>query len=162
MDSFLYPVPSNPDVNFRDALAASGANGAPPYHATAMNIVRGVPPIASRRYVIRQILVVAKENFGPELNFFSSAAPLGNDVAADSFLGRWGFSSSMGEQIGGSGLWRYFIAGLAIPYVDNDTIGTQDPPNLNMIMQNIDVTAKSAGDNGAVAVTVWLTPESNY
>ncbi len=146
----VFPVTSVPTANFLDALAQ--------HAATAMNILYGVPPIYSRRYLIRAISVLAKEAYGPELNFFSTAAGNTTNPATNTFLSRWGFISSMAEQIGATGLYNWYVDGLAIPYRDDDTINTTNPPSLHVIMQNISATAKSADADGATSVTVWLEP----
>ena len=74
-NDFLYPVVSDPAVNFLDALAQNAA--------TAMNKLYGVPPIFSRQFLIRAVSVLAKENYGPELNFFSTAAGNTTDPATN-------------------------------------------------------------------------------
>ena len=152
MSQFLFPVASQPLVNFTDALAQNAA--------TAMNNLLGVPPIFSRRYLIRAIKATTKENYGPQLNFFSTAAGNTTDPATNTFLSRWGFLSSMGTQIGATGLYQYYVDGLAIPYYDADTFNTVNPPTLHCILQNISATAKSSGADGETAVTVWLTPQT--
>jgi len=149
-NSFLYPVKSNPATQFVQALAKGAA--------TPMNLVLGVPAIAARRFLIRAIEVLAMENFGPEVNYFATAAGLTASPATDTFLARFGFLSAMGEQLGGAGLWRYYVDGLAIPHYDLDTIATLNPPALHIVLQNIDATAKSADAAGATAVTTWLEP----
>lgn len=154
MNTFVYPVTSDPAVNFLEALAQNAAS--------AMNILYGVPPVFSRQYLIRAIEVTTKEAYGPELNFFSTAAGLTTDPATDTFLSRWGFLSSMAERIGATGLYRYYVDGLAIPYFDGDTINSVNPPSLHVILQNISATAKSADATGASKMTVWLQPQTAY
>ena len=154
MQNFLYPVQSRAAVDFLTGLAQ--------HAATPMNLLYGVPPINSRQYYIRAIAVLAKENFGPELNFFSTADGNTTDPATNTFLSKFGFLSSMGEQIGATGIWNYYVDGLAIPYRDDDTINTVTPPSLHVILQNISATAKSADGAGAVTVTVWLEPMSAF
>lgn len=148
--NILFPVKSRADVDFTEALAENAAS--------AMVTLYGVEPIFSRRYFIRAIRVTAKENFGPQLNFFASAAGDTTEPSTNTFLGRWGFAASMGTQIGATGLWQYYIDGLAIPYYDEDTILTTVPPNLHVILENISATAKSADADGAVTVEVWMQP----
>jgi hypothetical protein len=163
MNTTLAPVTSREATNFTEALAGAAAGPMPPYHATAMNNLTGLPQANSRRWVITAIQVVTKENWGPEVNFFSRAAALGADPQADSFLGRFGFLSAMGEQINGTGLYRYYIDGLAIPYIDQDwNNDSSSTAKLHVILQNIDTTAKSADAPGYSVLTVWVRPQQAY
>lgn len=150
MNDFVYPVTSVATVNFLEALAQNAAS--------AMNILYGVPPIFSRRYLIRAINVLTREAYGPELNMFATAAGNTTDPATNTFISRWGFISANAERIGGTGLYNYYVDGLAIPYYDLDTVNTENPPSLHVILQNLSATAKSANDTGATKVTVWLQP----
>ncbi len=120
-----------------------------------------------RRSLIRAIECITDENFGPEFNFFASKNGFTTNPDTDKFISRFGFVSSMGEQLGGSGLWRYYIDGLAIPYFDSDTesaptgqiVPTYTPQTLHVVLQNISATAKAANAGGAagrVHATFWL------
>lgn len=157
-DRFLYPVVSSPTVNFLDALAAAGSSFTPPFIGTAINNLPGVPPINSRRYLIRGIEYLAMENVGLEFDFWASAAGLTNLVATDTFLGRYQFASANGAQFNSVGLYRYFAWGLDLPYYDADTINTTTSPSLHVAVQNVDTVAKSADVAGAIACTFWLAP----
>ena len=150
MNTMLFPVQSLKGSNFTEGLAQ--------WAASAMNNLPGLPIAGPRRYLIRALKILTMENFGPELNFFASAAGFTTDPATDYALARFGFVSSMGEQLGGSGLWRYYVDGLAIPYVDLDTVNTNNAPTLHAILQNISGTAKTAGAPGAIMLTVWVEP----
>ncbi len=159
MVNCLYPVTSRSTVDFLDALAAASAFGTPPYVGTAINTLYGVPPIGSRRFLIRAIEFLAMENIGIEFDFWSSATGLTNAVDTDTFLARYQFGSINGQQYNSTGLYRYYVDGLAIPYFDADTINTVNPPTLHVGIQNIDTTAKSADAAGAIAATFWLEPQ---
>ncbi len=157
-DRFLYPVVSKPTVNFLDALAAASSSFTPPFIGTAINNLPGVPPLNSRRYLIRGIEYLAMENVGLEFDFWSSAAGLTNVIGTDTFLGRYQFASANGVQFNSTGLYRYFAWGLDLPYRDDDTINTENSPTLHLALQNVDTVAKSGDEAGAVAITVWLVP----
>jgi hypothetical protein len=157
-NTFLFPVRSVETTQFNSPIAGASAPMTPPYAASVMTNIPGVPAIGSRRFLIRAIQVIAKENFGPEVNFFSKAAGPTLDPATDSFIARFQFLSVNGEQIGGVGNFRYYIDGLAIPYQDDDNISKVGVGSLHVILQNVDVTAKSGDTNGATVVTVWLEP----
>lgn len=162
--TIIHPVVSLEGTNFTEALAGAAGVGVGPFNATAMNNIPMGLPWGNRRYLIRSILVMTLQNFGPEINFFASA--LGNtaDPATDFFLGRFGFTSSMGEQIGNpaAGCFRYYVDGLAIPYHDRDTANSTTPPSLHIVMQNIDTVAKSAAAAGNVVVRIGLEPQQAW
>lgn len=151
--SFLFPVQSIGTVNFLEALAAASAFGTPPFAGTVINNINGVPPIGSRRFLIRAIGWTAVENIGLEFDFFSRAA-------GGQFLGRFQFASVNGAKYNNAGLFNYYIDGLAIPYFDEDTINTVNPPTLHVGAQNIDTVAKSAGVPGQVVAIFWLEPQA--
>ena len=147
-NNFLFPVVSVPATNFTEALATNAKS--------AMNLLYGIVPQASRQYLIQQIEVTTKENIGPQFNFFASAAGFTTDPATDTFLGQVTFLAAQGAQIGASGLWRYFVNGLQMPYYDADTLNSLNPPSLHVILQNVGATSKSAGAAGSIAVTIWM------
>lgn len=156
--NFLFPVYSKGTVNFLEALIAASASFTPPFVASAINNLAGVPPVGSRRFLIRAIEYLAKENVGLEFDFFGSSTGPTTDVDTDTFIARYQFASSNGVQYNGAGLYRYYVDGLAIPYFDLDTANSVTPPTLHLGIQNIDTTAKSADAAGAIAVTLWLEP----
>lgn len=172
MNTLFASVSSVPATHFTQALAASGAGPAPPFASTPINNIPGIPPALARRFLIRAVSVVALQNFGPELNFWSSAAvPSTTDPTADTFLGRVRFLSVTGEQQAGAGLFRYYNDTISIPYFDLDWVKAANaggpnagvnPPTLHVSMANVDVTGKSAAGAGLVAVTFWLQPMQGY
>ena len=158
-NTFLFPITSVESVNFTEALAESGAA------KSAMNNIKGFPAKGPNWWLIRAITAITKENYGPELNFFSSAAGLTTDPGTDQWLGRYGFTSAMGEQLADSGLWRYYVnlGDDAIPYVDYDTVDTFTTPSLHVVMQNISSTvAKSSGANGDTVITFWVNQMQSF
>jgi hypothetical protein len=164
--SFLYPVNALPTVNFLEALGAAAGFNTPPFVGTAMNNIPGVPAIASRRFLIRAIEYLCVQQVGLEFDFFNSATGLTNVIGTDGFISRFQFATVQGQQFNsvalGGGLFRFYIDGLAIPYVDLDTINTVNPPTLHVAAQNVDTVAKSAGAGGAVNATFWLEPMQSY
>ena len=161
-NTFLYPVSSSETMNFTEALAAASGTLAPPYVASAMNNISGVPAIGSRRFLIRALKVIAAQNFGPEINIFGKAAGPTLDPQTDSFIARYQFLAVNGDQIGGTGLYRYYVDGLAIPYHDADRDNIVGVGFLHVILQNVDVTAKLAGAAGYVKLVAYLEPEQSY
>lgn len=157
-NTWLHPITSVETVNFTEALAQNAKS--------AMNNLLGLPLVGSRQYLIRALTVITKENYGPELNFFSSVAGLTTDPATDFFVSRFGFTAAMGERLGAAGLWRYSITTLGIPYVDRDWLNAAQlgganpapvsPPALHIVLQNTDATGKSAGAAGSTQITAWL------
>lgn len=70
------------------------------------------------------------------------------DPTLERFLGYWGFltGSGDGKQIGGAGLYHYYIDGLGVQYLDED--GHNDPASgcfLNVLLVNRSAGAKTAG-----------------
>lgn len=149
-NDFHYPVASVASVNFLEALAQNVSS--------AMNILYGLPPINSRRYFIRAMSIVTKENFGPQFSFYAAAAGDTSNPATNKFVSRFGFLSSMGVLDPATGCYNYYVDGLAVPYFDDDTANSVNPPRLHVILTNISATAKSADDAGAVAATFWVQP----
>jgi hypothetical protein len=146
----LYEVRSNPALHFTGALAQNAV--------TAVVSLPGLPRFGSLRYLLRAISVTAKEHFGPDLNFFSSASGLTTEPATDRFLSRFTFDADLGAQLGAAGLWRYYIDGLAIPYYDSDALAAGTSPLLHLTLGNVEATAKSAGAGGATGISVWVEP----
>lgn len=155
--NFLFPVYSKPTVNFLEALAAASAAFTPPFIGTAINNLAGVPPIGSRRFLIRAIELLATENVGLEFDFFGSAVGP-TTIDADTFIGKYQFAVANGAQYNSAGLYRYYADGLAIPYFDVDTANSTTPPTLHVGVQNCDLVAKTGDAAGAIAVTIWLEP----
>lgn len=148
-NTFLWPVVSQPTVNFTDALAAASGTFTPPFAATAINNLYGVPPIGSRRFLIRAITYECVQNVGVEFDFYSSA--LGG------FLARYQFAAVNGVQVAGAGNYLYYVDGLAIPYVDLDSVNSATvAPTLHVGIQNVDTVAKGANGAGAITATFWL------
>jgi hypothetical protein len=156
--NFLYPVYSKGTVNFLEALAAAASSFTPPFVGSAMNNLAGVPPIGSRRFLIRSIMYLAMQNVGLEFDFWGSAAGLTANVDTDTFIARYQFASANGAQFNGAGLYRYYVDGLAIPYFDIDSANSLSSPTLHVSVQNTDTVAKSANAAGAIACTFMLEP----
>lgn len=151
MDHFLYPVIAVGTINFLEALAQNAVG--------AMNNLYGLPRQGSQRFFIRAIECATMENFGPEFNFFGSAAGFTTNPDTDTFIARYGFVDAMGERMGGAGLYRYYVDGLAIPYFDLDAANSAEiNPLLHVKLQNISATGKSANAAGAIAATFWVSP----
>ncbi len=156
--NFLFPVYSKGTVNFLEALLAASGSLTAPFHATAINNLAGVPPIGSRRFLIRAIEYLAKEDVGLEFDFFGSSAGPTTNVDTDTFIARYQFSAINGVQYNSTGLYRFYVDGLAIPYFDLDTANSVTAPTLHVGVQNVDTVAKSADATGAIACTFWLEP----
>ncbi len=157
-NTYLFPVYSNPMTQFTEALGAAAVSFTPPFVASAMYNLQGVPPIAGRQYLIRAIMYEAAQNFGLEFDFFGSALGLTNVLGTDTFISRYQFSASNGAPIGAGALYRYYVDGLAIPYYDLDSANSVNPPTLHVVAQNDDTVAKSASPAGGMQATFWLEP----
>jgi hypothetical protein len=158
--SILYPVSSRPTLDFVDALAAASAFSTGPFVGGPIYNIPGVPPIGSRRFLIRAIEYLCVQQVGLEFNFFGSAVGLTDVVATDTFVSRFQFGKANGVQFNkvnvANPLWRFYNDGLAVPYVDLDSVNSQTSPTLHVAVENVDTVAKSAGAAGAVAATFYL------
>lgn len=154
----LFPVRSDPTVNFLPALAAAGGTLTPPFTGGAINNLYGLPSWGSRWCLVRAISYVAVENIGLEFDFWAKAAGNTGVIGTQAFLSRYQFTKANGVQFNGAGLYNYYVDGLAIPYLDLDTVGSLNPPTLHVAIQNVDTVAKSANAAGAVACTFWVEP----
>lgn len=167
-NSTLFAITSNPLTQFTEALAAAAVAGTPPFVGSALYNLPGVPNKGGGRFLIRAVRLITVENFGPEVNFFSSGiAQPGATPLLDAFEAKVQFFGVQGEQIGGAGLFRYYIDGLAIPFGDADSINnTTVIPALHVILQNIDVIAKQvvvgAALPGQAKLTVWIEPRQAW
>ncbi len=148
----LHEVRSNPALHFTAALAQNAVS--------AVTSLPGLPRGGSLRYLVRALSVVTKEHYGPDVNFFASASGFTTSPATDHFLSRFTFDADLGAQLGGSGLWRYYVDGLSVPYYDRDTWGSLSPPLLHIALGNTEATAKSAGADGSTTITAWVEPFS--
>lgn len=101
--------------------------------------------------IIRTMMIVSVQDLMWELWFWSkntynsSANP-----DANLLIGTWLFGVS-GMQVGGAGLYHYYVDGLYIPYRDLDQTG-----KIHMTLVNRSAGAKTAGDAGAVRVQLGL------
>lgn len=161
-NTFLFPVTSRPTVDFLDALAAAGSSLTPPFAGGPINTLKGLPPINARRFLVRAIEYLAVENVGLEFDFFGSAAGLTDVIGTDTFISRFQFASVNGAQFNATGLYRYYVDGLAIPVLDLDSINTTTPPALHVAVQNVDTVAKTVDAAGAVKVTIWVEPMQGW
>jgi len=149
MNDFLIPVIAKGTVNFLEGLAAAGV-------ATAVNALPGVPPVGSRRFYIRAVEVLAMEHIGMTFLFFASTAAPTANVDTDRFISSVGFTAGQGIQYNNTGLWRYYVDSMAVPYYMDGSGNSVTPPTLNVALQLQGATAKTAGAPGAVSATFWL------
>lgn len=147
----LYPVKSVGTINFLEVLAAAAGFSTPPFAGTAINNLNGLPPIYSRRFLIRAIAYTCVQQVGLEFDFYG-------DALATAFLSRVQFAAVNGQKFNNAGLFNFYMDGLAIPYFDLDTANSQNPPQIHVGVQNIDTVAKGAGVAGAIVATIYAEP----
>ncbi len=157
-NSFLFPVQSRPTVDFLAALGAASAPFTPPFVGGTVQNLPGLPPVNSRRWILRVIEYLASSDFGLEFDFFATAAGLTASAATDTFVSRYQFAAANGVQFNGTGPFRFYSDGLAIPIVDLDSVNTVNPPLLHVAAQNIDTVAKAASPTDILQVTFWVEP----
>ncbi len=103
--------------------------------------------------IISGITINSKENLAWELQFWGSSAFQTTNPDTDLFLGRWAFAAGDGVQDAATGLFRYYIDGLNMPYQDENNTG-----KLHMALVNRSAAAKTAGDAGGIRIIVWASP----
>lgn len=116
--------------------------------------------------ILRGLSIVSKENLAWELDFYSSNTFATASPDTNKWLGRWTFAATDAKQIGGTGLWEYYIDGMELPLWDDDTSGTAGSATnpivgtgkLHVSLVNRSAASKTAGTNGALVVTFWLEP----
>ena len=102
--------------------------------------------------IIQAIQILSMENLSWEVWFFRTNAQDPADADVNRFTGYWAFGTTA-VQIGGAGLFHYYIDGLSIPYQDE-----QQTSKLHLALINRSAAGKSAGANGAIRVQVTLAP----
>lgn len=162
-NSFVHPAQSNPATMFVEALAAASATFVPPFAGSAIYNI-GLPKASgSGRWFIRAIQYLCVQQVGLEWDFWSSATGLTNVIGTDAFVARWQFASNNGQLFNNTGLFRYYIDGLAIPYFDADSqLNAGVNPALHVACQNVDTVAKGAAGAGAVNATFWMEPQQAW
>jgi hypothetical protein len=122
------------DIQLTGGLAGVGGN--------ALNLLLG-------------LAIVSKENLAWEVMLFNKATGPNADPAIDSFIGRWTFTTGDSVQIGGTGLFYFYIFGLEVPYRDEDYTG-----KLHVVLINRSAAAKTADANGYLTIKFDLQPMS--
>ena len=128
-DALILGAVEHEDLRFPEAIAAGN-------HA---------------RSVIRTLMILARENLAYEVVFWRSDQHDDPDPALDSFIGVWPFIGADGLQIAGAGLFRYYVAGLQIPYQDFDRTG-----ELHISIVNRSAAAKTAGAVGELEIELGV------
>lgn len=110
----------------------------------------GIGAGRNARSLIRAIQVISADQLDWEFWFWANKlAQSAGHPDLEAFLGMWSFSTGSGDgkQIGGTGLYHYYIDGLAIPYLDED--GHNEPGAGSFL--NVTLVNRSAGGktNGA-------------
>jgi len=143
MPSPIYRVVTDSTVDFTGSIAQNAMATA------AISLPAGLTGMNGQvELALLGVVIVSKQNLAWELDFWGDSNYDEATPDADKYLGRWSFSSDVGLQIGGSGLYRYYVDGLEIPLWDLEKSG-----KLFVGLVNRSATTKTAGANGAVTVT---------
>lgn len=100
---------------------------------------------------IRSITIMSKENLAWEVAFYDSDAFTHTSPDSDHFLDSHRFAEGDGLQDDGTGLYRYAVTGLDIPYLD-----TNSTNELHIRLTNRSAAAKTAGVPGELVVLVGI------
>ncbi len=101
--------------------------------------------------IIKTMMIVSRENRAWEVVFWRKDTHDSTDPALDSFIGLWAFIAGDGLRIAGAGLYRYYIAGLSIPYQDSDDSG-----ELHISIVNRSAAAKTADAVGELEIELGM------
>lgn len=112
---------------------------------------------------LRGIVIQSVENLGWEVWLFRRQRTGAEGIADVHFAGFWSFAAADAVQIGGAGLYYYYIDGLDVPYEVTDVLPNGQPDEngqrRNLHMALIPRGAgKSAGAAGSVRVQFNLEP----
>lgn len=129
-----YIVKSDKDTHFTGALAQNA------HEEESLQL-----HARRNRCVILDVTVLSDQNLAWDVYFWSTDAFDNADLDLDSAIGKVSFVVADGEQIGGTGAYRYHANGLAIPYNDEDETG-----ELHVSVVNRSGTSKNAGATGEV------------
>ena len=143
-----YTVRTDKDTHFTGAIAQNASEEENVVLPGALAGIRG-----NARGYIRSITVVSDQQLAWELGFFSADSFEDADADVDTHIAAWPFQAADGIQIAATGLYRYYVDGLAIPYLDDD--GTFE---LHVALINRSATGKNAGATGEVAVEFEIEP----
>lgn len=154
----LYPLVTTDGVHFTGALAQNASL------QEDLDLPAAVGAGGSGRCRIRSAIFWSSQNLDWEFQVYSKYNATSADPNQDSFCGRWAWIAGDGSQIGGAGLWRYYIDGLDILYQDEDFEGSGLPPNppgmakIHLLLVNRNATAKFAYGFGNVRLRLNLEP----
>jgi hypothetical protein len=151
MTPFTYLLATDPDDQFTGALATNATENENLVLNAALAGVNG-----AAQGLIRSITIVSDQNLAWELQWYTADTFQNADPEVDSFLSYWAFAAADGVQVAATGLYRYYVDGLAIPYKDADASG-----EMHISLINRSVTSKNAGATGEIKVTLGVEPMGN-
>lgn len=146
--SFSYKVRSDKDTHFRDGLAQNAVEHENIVLPGCLAGIRG-----NARAHLKSITILSDENLAWEIMLFSSDTNVDTDEDVDAMIGWWQFSTAGAVQVAATGLFRYYIDGLAVPYVDDDNTG-----EVHVSLLNRSSASKTAGDAGSLIVELVMEP----
>lgn len=144
--AFYYLISTDPDIEFTGALATNAAENEDLVLAGAYQGINGAV-----QAFIRTITILSKENLAWELQWYRTDDFQNADPEVDKFLASWAFVAADGKQVAATGLYRYYVDGLEIPYVDEDKSG-----EMHLSLINRSVASKSAGAGGEITVVLGV------
>lgn len=144
----LISLETNPATEFRGSLAQ---NAGLTLSLDAKTLGVGLGAVL----IVRALAILSTEARSWEIDFFRSAQFGAATLANNRFAGVWNFANTGnpgdGMQIGGAGLYYYYVDGLYIPIRDEDQTSA-----VHVALVNRSAAAKSANDAGALRVQIAL------
>ena len=133
------PIRTDKDVDFIGAQAQNVSDNAD---------IAGLNGNTGR---IRSITILSIQNLAWEIQYYSADTFRDADPDVDAYLESIKFAEGDGLQDDATGLFRYSVSGLDIPYVDDDASTT-----LHLSLVNRSAAAKNAGATGEIVVRTTL------
>jgi hypothetical protein len=106
---------------------------------------------------LRALLVMSAQNLAWEVVLWGKDTFNTGAIETQYPLAQWAFAAGDGTQIGGAGLYYYYVDGLDMPYSDLDRTG-----ELHLMLVNRSAGAKNADAAGAVLIQLQLEPTSGW
>lgn len=153
----VYPVSTDPALHFTGALAQNAL-------ATLdLPLDQGIAAGRHCRSIVRHLTIISAQALAWEVVFFSQRGFVLNPLVSNAFLCRWRFSGFNGTTYTGAPFFYYQADNIDLPYADADFENRTLPPdqrggNLHLMLVNRSLTAKLAGEAGAIKITAYMEP----
>ena len=141
MGAHIHKIRSDKDTHFAGAIAQNASE------EENLALPKGITGFGDHcKARLKTITLQSDENLNWEIMLFSSDTFANTDLDLDTFIGYWNFGTGA-VRIAGAGQFYYYIAGLDVPYQDDDASG-----ELHVALVNRSAATKTAGAAGEVVI----------